>query len=258
MRAFILFLCPLVLIFFSCGQVQEKSLVISKKFDPAGSDSKAIEIADNVLEAMGGKENWEQTKYLSWSFFGKRALLWDKAKNRVRIESKGNDFKAILDLNTQQGRVFLRGSEMLEQDSLVKYLERARQIWINDSYWLVMPFKMTDPGVRIKYRGSGKNAENHASELVELTFDSVGVTPNNKYIVYVDPATSLVSQWDFYRVATDTIPIFQVPWKNYNRYGAILLSGNRGKSSLKNINTHSKVEESFFTSFDPVKLPAFQ
>src|SRR2546421_138000 len=47
-------------------------------FDRAGSDPRAVAIADRTMRAMGGRRAWDQTRYISWRFFGKRLHVWDK------------------------------------------------------------------------------------------------------------------------------------------------------------------------------------
>ncbi|MFC7667045.1 hypothetical protein ACFQT0_06150 [Hymenobacter humi] len=37
-------------------------------FDAAGSDAKAVAIADRVMREMGGYENWKNARYFAWSF----------------------------------------------------------------------------------------------------------------------------------------------------------------------------------------------
>ncbi len=44
-------------------------------FNLEASDAKAIEIADAVMQSMGGRANWDQARYLSWGF-GKDDQLW--------------------------------------------------------------------------------------------------------------------------------------------------------------------------------------
>ncbi|MEL6123779.1 MAG: hypothetical protein AAFR14_08655, partial [Bacteroidota bacterium] len=101
----------------------------------------------------------------------------------------------------------------------------AHAMWINDSYWLVMPFKLKDSGVTLTYAGRDTTVDGRNAEVVSLVFDNVGVTPQNKYLVYVDDTSGLVSQWDYYPNATDSLPAFQSPWPEYKQYGEILLSG---------------------------------
>ena len=70
------YLSPLLLLFtFSCGtstQMQEKSPVAvvenpaAEGFDAEGSDAKAIEIADEVMKAMGGNRLWYCARFGEW------------------------------------------------------------------------------------------------------------------------------------------------------------------------------------------------
>ena len=47
-------------------------------FNQTNSDAQAIAIADEVMLAMGGREAWDNTRYLCWKFFGRDELIWDK------------------------------------------------------------------------------------------------------------------------------------------------------------------------------------
>ena len=69
-----------VALFSACGEkeVTKSEENIEKEENPAhvdfdflNSDEKAIEIADKVMKSIGGRENWDNTKYLRWNFFGK-------------------------------------------------------------------------------------------------------------------------------------------------------------------------------------------
>ena len=220
-------------------------------FNLKDSDSKAVKLADKVMKAMGGWQNWNDTRYIQWNFFGARKLLWDKHKSRVRIESARDSMVYIVNLTDGSGKVFRKGVEMTNADSLAKYLPRGRSIWINDSYWLTMPFKLKDSGVTLKYEGKGKTSAGAGAEILQLTFDHVGDTPQNKYLVYVDPKTNLVVQWDYFQNATDAEPRMSTPWADYRQYGGIKLSGNRGKRELSDIATPGKVDEKLFEELRP-------
>lgn len=47
-------------------------------FDLAHSDPAAVELADSIMAAMGGRKNWDKTRFISWNFFGRRNLVWDR------------------------------------------------------------------------------------------------------------------------------------------------------------------------------------
>lgn len=227
-------------------------------FNAEASDETAIQWADKVMEAMGGRESWDTTRFLHWNFFGRRTLLWDKQEGKVRIESPGDSLTYLVDIFNNTGQVKKGDSVMSQPDSIAKYVERGRRIWINDSYWLVMPFKLKDSGVTLKHVGQDTTLAGSMAEVLSLTFESVGVTPQNKYLVYIDPATNLVNQWDFFTNADDEAPRFAMPWKGYQSYGALKLSGDRGKPQLSDIAVLESVPASVFTSFDALDVSQLQ
>ncbi len=215
-------------------------------FNLAESDTSAIKIADEVMLAMGGRKAYDETRYLFWNFFGSRTLLWDKHKGDVRIESQKDDFKVVMNIHTKKGKVHMNGAELTHPDSLTKYLQKGKDIWINDSYWLVMPFKLKDSGVTLKHLGEEKAENGKMADKLELRFKGVGVTPDNKYQVFVDQESKLVSQWTFYPKASDTEPRFTTPWDGYKTFGKIKLSGGRGTYQLTDIKVLEKVEDGIF------------
>jgi len=214
-------------------------------FDIQNSDPKAIEIADQVMKAMGGRNAYDNTRYLFWNFFGSRTLLWDKWEGNVRVESKKDEFTVVMNIHTMEGKVKMKGEELTHPDSLSKYLEKGKNMWINDSYWLVMPYKLKDSGVTLKYIGEFATPDN-MSDVLELTFNNVGTTPQNKYRVYVDRKTHLVNKWDFYPTADAEEPRFSTPWDGYEKHGNIMLSGGRGDYQLTEIKVLDEVEEGVF------------
>jgi hypothetical protein len=224
----------------------------AKGFNLEASDEKAIELADQVMEAMGGRQAWDETRYIKWNFFGVRRLLWDKETGWVRIEDQRSDL--MINVNVYQNPLagmVSKGGELFEnQDSLDYYLDRGNRIWINDSYWLVMPFKLKDSGVTLTYEAEDTLLTGETSDRLRLTFEGVGVTPENGYDVWVSRADTLVRQWAYYRDASDSIPMFINPWNDYAQYGNIMLSGNRGERDLTEIDVLENVSETIFTSFE--------
>lgn len=215
-------------------------------FNLAGSDAKAVAIADEVMEALGGRKAWDNTRVIRWNFFGNRRLTWDKWTGDVRVEGLRDNSVALVNINTGKGRFFKNGTEYMQPDSLAKYLPRAKSQWINDSYWLVMPFKLKDSGVTLKYLGEENTEAGQPADKLQLTFQNVGDTPQNKYYVWVDRQTRLISQWAHFRNATDEKPGFVNPWKAYERKGKILLSGDRGQRKITEVEVLEKVPEATF------------
>lgn len=219
-------------------------------FNAADSDPAAIELADSIMTAIGGRKNWDATRFISWNFFGARDLVWDKQDGRVRIESNRDSAIYLLNLNTMEGRVQIKGRELTEPDSLIKMLERAKNIWINDSYWLVMPFKLKDTGVTLKYMGEDTLVNNKYYNVLQMTFANVGVTPQNKYDLYVDVHENLIKYWSYYSDASIDTANWTRPWDNYKKYGNILLSADRSDDGgPKNVRVDEELPDNIFTEF---------
>jgi len=112
-----------------------------------------------------------------------------------------------------------------------------------------MPFKLKDTGVTLKYMGEDTLQANRFNTLV-LTFDGVGVTPQNKYKLYVDIKEKLVRYWAFYSSAAKDTANFVRPWDNYQKYGNILLSGDRSdKAGPSNIKVDETLPDALFSDF---------
>ena len=205
----------------------------ASRFDIEASDPRAVVIADRVMKRLGGRRAWDETRYITWSFNGRRRHLWDKHTGLLRLEQQGprsgKKYVIIVNLDTGAGRAWREGEPVTEPDELANMLKATRSAWINDAYWLVMPYKLTDAVVTLHDRGRGETADGTAADIVELTFHDVGDTPGNKYHVWVGSDSGLVEQWAFFNTAQDTEPAFVCPWQGWKRFGRIMLSGDRGE-----------------------------
>ena len=209
-------------------------------FLKAQSDEKAIAIADSIMLAQGGIENWDSVRYVSFNFFGARKHFWDKHTGDVRIETLNDDLKILMNIHSKEGRVFIHGEEQTSADSLAKFLEVGEAMWINDTYWLLMPYKLKDTGTRLNYLGE-QNIDSASYELLQLSFDSVGITPANRYVLYVDKADKLIKYWDYYQTASDTVPRLSTPWVGYEAYEGCFISADKGIRKLSEIQFNKEI-----------------
>jgi len=221
-------------------------------FDETGSDREAIEIADGVMARLGGRRNWDNTRYITWRFFGRRLLVWDKWTGNIRFESKG--LVVLMNINSQEGRAWDEGVEVADPDTLSDSLRSGYRAWINDAYWLVMPYKLKDSGVTLRYKERGMTEDGIPADVLELTFTAVGITPQNKYDVYVDVHERLVRQWAFYRDAADEEPAFVDPWKNWKQYGRIWLADGHGRNSHTDVAVFDDLPAAVFESPEVVDM----
>ena len=211
-------------------------------------DKKANTIVKEMLTAMGGMKNYNAIHFIEWDFVN-RKLSWNKWTGDVRIENPSAKQVILVNINTLKGKVYENGALVNDQAKAKELLEKGKNWWINDSYWLVMPWKLQDPGVSLKYVKTAKLANGTTADILQLTFSAVGVTPENKYWLYVDKKDHLIKQWAYYKNFNDAEPKFLKPWNNYQKAGNILLSFDRPNEEVgpKNVVVKTNLDSSIFT-----------
>lgn len=254
----------LSLLFASCDgdKQQQQEETVATEINPAAegfnseaSDEKAIALADSVMKAMGGRKAYDDLRYISWNFFGVRDLIWDKHTGRVRIDVPSKNTTYLVNVHSMEGKAFVDSAEITNPDSLKVYLQKAKSIWINDSYWLVMPFKLKDTGVTLNYSRVDTTMSGTVADVVALTFEGVGDTPDNKYEVYIDQADHLVKQWAYFEDAAQAEPSAVWPWDNYTSYKGVLLSADRSDAKgPRNVKVYNELPDEVFTSFNRPEL----
>lgn len=236
---------------YACQGTKSGKNPPAEGFDLNGSDARAMEIADQVMEAMGGRRAWDQTRVIAWNFSGRRHLIWDKKTGDVRIDVPQDTAVYMINIHKGTVRAMVGGQEITDPDSLKVLYKKGEGMWINDSYWLVMPFKLKDSGVTLKYLGEDTTQNGVRSDLLQLTFHNVGNTPDNMYKVWVDQSDHLVRQWAFYARYDQENPPAVWPWDNYQTYGQIKLSADRSDNrGPRSVQVLDQVPEPVFTSFD--------
>lgn len=132
-------------------------------------------LAHKILKAVK-HEAYKKTRYIDWSFGGRRSYKWDKQEHVVDV--LWDEVKVILHPNNlEKSRVFLKGVETQNKESLVK---RAWDLFNNDSFWLVAPHKLFEPGiVRSIVTIDGQEALN-------VKYTTGGSTPGDSYTWILD------------------------------------------------------------------------
>ncbi len=221
----------------------------------AQREPEAVALAESVMERMGGHAAWDSTHYISWQFFGGRQHYWNKWSGDIRIEIPAGENRQgeptparliLMNLNTQQGRAWRDGNEITDAAELREALEGGNGSWINDSYWMFMPYKLLDPGVSLTHLGDEIMKDDRMAEVLKLTFDSVGNTPQNRYHVYVAKDSGLVEQWSYFADRADDEPGFTRPWADWQQFGKIMLATNKGRGADWQIAVHEELPAELF------------
>ena len=260
-----------IVLIFGCGPSPDQTASNQKRFDPSKSDPQAVRIADEVMVAMGGRKNYEAIQYLSFRFVvendsqivADRRHDWNRRNNDYRIESVSRDGEhvvTVFNLDTRMGMVFKNGQPASEEEK-AQALNRAYARFINDTYWLLMPFKLKDAGAVLKYDGEQEINEVQY-DILRLSFaDSVGLTPWNIYRVFVDQATRVVHRWEYFEREGASPAAWW--WEHWGLFNGIKLAQLR-TSAVSNrrirfldIVVSSEVNEKIFEVSMPSKASIF-
>jgi hypothetical protein len=172
-------------------------------------DTKADSVAHRLLEAHGA-DALASAPYLRFNFAvetpgGTQVVgrhLWNRETGDYRVEwSQGADSSYVAIVNVRDvnddvpsGTAYLNGSE-LEGDAGRQAREDAYGRFVNDTYWLLVPFKTFDSGVNRTYLPDSSTA---GHDVLHLTFGDVGLTPDDQYWLYVSTETGRLDRWAFH------------------------------------------------------------
>ncbi len=228
---------------------------------PGSAQPTAQSVADSVQKALGGKDAWDKTHYLHWTFAGRRSHWWDKWTGRYRVEGdtkEGKHYVVLENLNTKEGTAYMDGQK-LEGDQAAEMLKNGYGAWVNDSYWLLMPYKIQDPGVNLSYAGE-ETIDGKTYDKLALSFGNVGLTPGDHYTAYINRDTHLMDRWAYLlQDMPKDGPATAWKWEGWQKYGNIMLAPHRTqvgadrKLELGDIAVPAELPDAVFTSPAPVK-----
>jgi hypothetical protein len=157
-------------------------LFIFLRFDKAIPAGVQGEEADRLAHAMLDElsyENYKATDFLSWTFRGKRSYEWSRKEGKCIVSWEKNKVLLVLD-NTQKSKVYINDI-VYSGPKKSQLVDQALSYFNNDSFWLVAPYKVLDPGVERRYI---ETAEGQAALLVSYT--TGGSTPGDTYLWHFD------------------------------------------------------------------------
>jgi hypothetical protein len=209
--------------------------VLSVGARPASAepDARAVTVGKAMWAALGGDAGWNQARYLRFDFVvdvggtrkAARSHYWDRWKGRYRVEGadKEHHWAAYFDVNSRAGKAFVDGKPVSDEAQAKKILDDAYGAYINDTYWLLAPYKVFDPGVNLSWAGEEKGPHGETCDVLKLSFENVGLTPKDVYWFYVDRATHLMPQWKYVLGGKKEPPTVAL-WTEWKPTGGIQLS----------------------------------
>ncbi|MFB6273221.1 MAG: hypothetical protein ABEL51_10045 [Salinibacter sp.] len=200
--------------------------------DTISPETKADSVAYRLLKAHGA-DAWASAPYLRFDFGlerpdGKQIIarhLWNRTTGEYRIEwSRGPDSSYVALVNARKvkdgrlaGTVYLNGEKLTgAADSAARETAYAR--FVNDTYWLLSPLKVFDPGVNRTYLPDSSTAEHN---VIHLTFNDVGRTPGDQYWLYVSKETGRLDRWAYHlQHMPEKAPAQYYDWTGYQELKA--------------------------------------
>lgn len=200
-----------------------------------------------VWNAIGGKSAFEKSRYFRFDFIyeseGKvisvRRHLWDRYTGDYRLERTGNDGKKMIVLfntNSQVGQSYVDGMVETIDSMNTKNVKRAYATFINDTYWLINPAKLQDPGVNVSLLDN-ETVDGIECNVLGLTFgNDIGLTPQDQYWLYVNRVSGEIVRWK-YKLQNST-STGEWKWESYRDIGGM-------KLSIKKVTLDGKTNISF-------------
>jgi hypothetical protein len=222
---------------------------------PHFADPDVHRIHTRMMAQIAPDQGWDRARYLEFDWAVRRTAedtlvvrshRWDRYEGRARVRQTTPDGEVVTVFQTQaveEGEAWLNG-EPVTDERRTELLRSAYRAHINDSYWLIMPYKWTDPGVQLAFQGERIDEEGRSWEVVELAFDDgTGLTPQNRYLAFINPETGRMERWHhFPNLEAEPAP---ADWADWQRFGPIELAVNRRSEGRVRISfPHLRVETS--------------
>jgi len=188
--------------------------------------TKADSVAWAVYQSVGGPAVWDPVPFLRFDFRSSspedtarrppRRHLWDRRGGAYRLEMTRGDSAIIVLFNTgtRAGTVYINGTATADTSFQRRTLQRAYASFINDAYWTFMPTKLFDPGVTRTYVADSSTA---ARDVIQTSFQNVGLTPGDRYWLYVDRASGRLDGWRYHLEGDSTAGPF-IRWTGWQTF----------------------------------------
>lgn len=198
------------------------SLKIASEPLPEGeTGAKAEALADKMLYALNATA-YDSLTHLEWTFRGAHRFSWNKKDNSVRV--KWDEFEVALNLDDLTGQATKNGVTLVG-DTKEETLQTAWSYFANDSFWLVAPYKIRDPGTQRSL------VSTEEGDALLVTYTSGGVTPGDSYLWYLDSQGKPLA-WEMW---TSIIPLqgMRTSWEGWKLHqGAWFAPDHQGPGPI--------------------------
>lgn len=166
----LLFLLFLVILMIGAGFYFNEEL--PQELEGVSADG----LTAKVQKALN-QEAWDSTGVVRWSFAGTHHYLWNKKRHLV--EAKWSNVRVVFNTQDLKGQAYRDDVRLFGNDEK-ELVDKAWKHFANDSFWLIAPYKLEDPGTErslVLIEGD---------TCLKVTYTSGGVTPGDSYVWLLD------------------------------------------------------------------------
>ncbi|WP_452220412.1 hypothetical protein [Lacinutrix salivirga] len=135
-------------------------------------------LATKMLTALDYNK-YKATDYIEFTFKKRHHFKWYKTENTCEVYWK--NYKVHLDFNDPTKNEAFVNNTKIKDKQAKEAIEKAIDLFNNDTFWLVAPYKVFDPGTE---RRIVKTEDNNEALLV--TYTNGGSTPGDSYLWHLD------------------------------------------------------------------------
>ena len=186
---------------------------------PAATTKAAEDGAQTVIQDVmkaAGQDAWNDGKRLQFTF-----VVESGGQKKAEVSHDWN-LETGDDAVTSGGKTTTVNVWSYDAAKATADEKAAFSRWTNDSYWLLMPLKLGDPGVKFSPMAMTRDMP-PSKAMTTMSFQNVGLTPGDQYDLAIDIKTHRVTHW-FYRPNADTKAGFS--WEDYQDYNGLHLAAD--------------------------------
>jgi hypothetical protein len=165
---------------------------------------KANAFAENILKAIE-HEKFLDAKEIHWTFRGVNNYIWQIQENVVDVSWE--DYRVVYQTKNRSNSKAFQNDQLLYGQNREEAITYAVDNFNNDSFWLIAPHKLFDPGTtRTLVQEDGK-------EKLLVQYNSGGSTPGDAYLWEVDDNNKPVA----FKMWVSIIPFdgLEAEWGNW-------------------------------------------
>ena len=174
----------------------------------------ADQLAQQMLTALN-EEAYRNTDYLEWSFKGRHHYKWYKSDKTCEVY--WGQIKVNLDLENYNNSKVYAADQLNEGNEKRDFIDKAVSLFNNDSFWLVAPYKVFDPGTERRLV-----VDENGNKSLLVTYTQGGTTPGDAYLWHFDKHGKPKS----YQMWVDILPLegLEASWDQWTttESGALL------------------------------------